>query len=71
MTPQERLAEAKAALHTITMGGGVRVVVDQNGERVEYSPANRAALLTYIAMLEAEIEHGRFTPKVGPIRFFF
>lgn len=71
MTLQERLDDAKAALHDLMIGRGVRVVVDQNGERVEYSVANRANLLAYIAMLEAEIEHGRFTPKVGPMRFFF
>lgn len=71
MTPQERLVEAKAALHAIMIGGGVRVVVDQNGERVEYTPANRQALITYIAMLEAEIANGGSTQRVGPIRFFF
>lgn len=37
------------------LGGGVTVVVDQNGERVEYGRANATALAKYIATLQAQI----------------
>ncbi len=71
MTLQERLDEAKAALHDLMIGRGVRVVVDQNGERVEYSVANRANLLAYIAMLEAEIANLGKPRAVGAMRPWF
>ena len=38
------------------LGGGVTVVVDQNGERVEYGRANATALAKYIATLQAQIK---------------
>lgn len=69
MTLQERIADAKAALHDLMTGRRVRVVVDQNGERVEYSAANRADLSAYIAMLEAELA-GKST-AVGAMRPWF
>ncbi len=71
MTLQERLDEAKAALHDLMIGRGVRVVVDQNGERVEYSVGNRANLLAYIAMLEAEIANLGKPRAVGAMRPWF
>lgn len=49
------LAEAQNAYHTLMMGGSAIVVVDQNGERVEYSRANALSLSKYIAMLQAQI----------------
>lgn len=52
---QAWLAEAQSTYHTVMMGGGVTVVVDQNGERVEYSRANAAGLAKYIASLQAQI----------------
>lgn len=57
LTSQERaaltanLAAARAAYHNLMTGGAPRVVVDQNGERVEYTPANRSALKAYIQEL--------------------
>lgn len=47
------LRDARAAYHSLLTGTMPRVVVDQNGERVEYSVANKAALYTYIQQLEA------------------
>lgn len=52
---QARLAEAQAAYHSVMIGGSVTVVVDQNGERVEYSRANATGLAKYIAALQAQI----------------
>lgn len=52
---QAWLAEAQTAYHNVMIGGGVTAVVDQNGERVEYSRANAAGLARYIASLQAQI----------------
>ena len=71
MTLQERIADAKAALHDLMTGRRVRVVVDQNGERVEYSAANRADLSAYIAMLEAELANAGKPLAVGAMRPWF
>lgn len=54
LTPEERevltarLKEAEAAFHTSVIGGQARTFVDQNGERVEYNPANALRLRAYI-----------------------
>lgn len=53
-TLQARLAEAEDALHRLKIGGGVAEVQTDN-ERVKYSPANVAALETYIADLKREL----------------
>lgn len=52
---EARLSEAQAAYHNLQIGTSARVVVDQNGERVEYTNANRAALRAYILELEAQL----------------
>ncbi|MGH8074294.1 MAG: gpW family head-tail joining protein [Lysobacter sp.] len=52
---QAWLVEAQSAYHSVMIGGGVTVVVDQNGERVEYSRANALGLAKYIATLQAQI----------------
>lgn len=59
MTPQECremyqkwLDEALQAYHQLNTGGSVRVVVDQNSERVEYTAANRQSLLAWIMRLQ-------------------
>lgn len=71
-TYAERLVEAQLAYHNLTINGAVRVVVDQNGERVEYTAVNAANLLRYIAWLQAQIaaEAGLF-PVRGPARMIF
>ncbi|WNO28872.1 putative head-tail adaptor [Stenotrophomonas phage vB_SmaS_Bhz60] len=69
---QAMLAEAQSAYHTAMMGGAVTVVVDQNGERVEYSRANPASLLKYIAMLQAQINALLGVAVIGgPLRPLF
>jgi len=62
-----KLTEAKAALHMLMIGRSARVVVDQNGERVEFTAANRSALEAYIASLENETSRR----PAGPIGFLF
>ena len=69
---QARLVEAQNAYHTVMLGGGVTVVVDQNGERVEYGRANATALAKYIATLQAQINSLLGVAVTGgPLRPFF
>lgn len=65
MTLEEKLADAEVAYHELLLGRSARVFVDQNGERVEYTAANRDSLLAYINRLQREINTA--TPK-GPLR---
>lgn len=66
MTPEERLAQARAALHRLLIGEAPVVFVDQNGERVEYRPADAKRLAAYVDQLAGEVE-GRTRPHT--IRF--
>ena len=69
---QAWLAEAQTAYHSVVIGGGVTVVVDQNGERVEYSRANATGLARYIATLQAQINSLLGVAVTGgPLRPFF
>lgn len=54
-TLAQRLVEAEAALHDISLGRGVVEVRDQNGELCKYGPANLPALTAYIARLKRQI----------------
>lgn len=80
LTPDERavltqrLTEAQAAFHTLSIGGAARVIVDQNGERVEFTAANKGNLSNYILSLKAQL--GMFSAACGgvpiaPAGFFF
>lgn len=62
------LQQAKAAYHDLLTGQAVVVLVDQNGERVEYRPANVNQLRSYIRDLEGRL--GTATPS-GPMRLVF
>ena len=55
MTLEQKLAEAEAAYHALMTGTQPKVVVDQNGERVEYAMANANRLYLYIQSLKAQI----------------
>lgn len=71
-TTQERLDEARAAYHKLQTGTMARVVVDQNGERVEFTAANRQDLYDYIKRLEGELgTPGAVPANIGPAGFFF
>lgn len=64
------LVEAKQAYHNLRTGTAPRVVVDQNGARVEYAAANAQGLYSYIQELEARC--GCATPvTAGPAQFLF
>ena len=64
MTDQERLDDARAQYHLLVTGTQARVLVDTDGKRVEYSLANRGALLAYIERLERKIAG----TSTGPMR---
>lgn len=72
MTPEERaeleahLADAKKQYHLLITGQQARVYVDQSGERVEFTSANRSALAQYIAGLERKLA-GASRPS-GPMQ---
>lgn len=68
------LVEAQQAYHDLLTGNKARVVVDQNGERVEFVATNRANLYQYVQSLQKQVDDclATETPKVGgPLRFFF
>lgn len=65
---ETRLTEAENAYHKIMLGGGVRVVVDQNGERVEFTAANAQRLNSYIFSLKSQLG---IAGIVGPMRPWF
>lgn len=68
-TLQARLDAALEAQATLAMGGQTRVVQDQNGERIEYSVGNSAALSKLILMLQFQIgQLGGPAAPLGPMR---
>lgn len=60
-----RLSEAEAALHKLLIGGHARVVVESNGERVEFTAGNASRLRAYI--LELKVRLGLKT-QCGPLQ---
>ena len=67
MATQQDLIAAKKAYQDLVLGRMPRVVVDQNGERIEYNGTNVASLKKYIAELERELG----TTQSGPMRVWF
>lgn len=69
---QQKLDAAREAYHNLMTGAMARVVVDQNGERVEFVAANASRLAAYIKQLEAECAMGVAMPRPqAPFGFFF
>lgn len=67
-TLQERLEEAKQALHDLALGKAMVEFRDSNGEVVRYNVANEPRLRRYIQELEAEIAGQACS---GPMRPLF
>ena len=67
MTDQERLTEARQALHDLVTGVLPHTVIDQNGEQIRYNYTNRRGLEAYITELEAKVN----TRVTGPMRVCF
>ena len=70
---QAMLVEAEAAYHALLTGTAVVEVVDQNGEKVRFTPANRYALQNYIGTMRAELcqQAGFGVNPNSPMGFFF
>lgn len=70
---QQKLDEAREAYHLLNTGRMARVVVDQNGEKVEFTAANRVGLYNYIKELEAQLPSTSSVNQLnnGPARFLF
>jgi hypothetical protein len=67
-TTRQLYDDAVLAQHQLLTGTSPRVVVDQNGERVEYTAANRAALASYINILAGQLGlSGRTSGPLGVI----
>ena len=66
---KQQLSDAKAAYHDSMLGRAPKVVVDQNGERVEYNTANSAKLQQYIQQLESKLGVNP-TQVRGPMSFY-
>jgi hypothetical protein len=62
------LADAEAKYHSLATGGSVKVFVDQNGERIEYTAANKATLAAYINELKRQLG---LLPVTGPMMIVF
>lgn len=54
---QQRLREARAALHNVQIGQSAVEIRDSNGDAVRYTPANASRLKAYIAELEALLKN--------------
>lgn len=72
MTPSERetllnrLSEAETAYHRLQTGVSARVIVDQNGERVEFNGTTAGRLAAYIQDLKRQL--GLLTCATGPMQ---
>jgi hypothetical protein len=72
MTTQELLDQAQAAYHSLNIGTMASVVVDRNGERVEFNRTNRADLYAYIQQLQGMLPCAPGSPYLGgPATFTF
>ena len=69
---RNRLDTAREQYHKLMTGKAARVLVDQNGERIEYTSVSSSSLLRYIRDLEAIIDREtRGRNSSGPLRFIW
>jgi hypothetical protein len=73
---QALLDEARKAYHALMTGTSPRVVVDQNGERLEFVAASAPKLYNYISELELKLGTpcgAKSSPatQYGPASFLF
>ena len=69
----EMITDAREQYHALLTGKAARVVVDSNGERLEFVAANRPALYAYIQNLESQLSalSQGSQQASGPLHFFF
>ena len=68
MATQAQLDEARAEYHNLAIGLKARVVVDANGERVEYTVPRLPQFKLYIDELEKQLAG---TKSSGPMGVYF
>lgn len=68
---QELLEDARLQYHQLLTGKSARVIVDQNGERVEFTAARAADLYAYIVKLEGILNPVTPCANLGPASFLF
>lgn len=66
---KNNLADAEKAYHNIMTGTAPKVIVDQNGERVEYNTANAGRLAQYIQDLKRQLGSSPGIPT-GPMTVY-
>ncbi len=72
LTIQQKLDAARLAYHNLMIGRSAREVVDQNGERVTFTAANKQHLYSYIQELERQLPTAPSIPSTyGPATFTF
>lgn len=65
LTTQQMLNDAREQYHLLQTGQKARVIVDQNGERVEFTATDANKLAQYIKALEMALGA---TGRLGPAR---
>lgn len=70
-SPAELLAEAESAYHDLSLGRMPRVIVDQNGERVEFTAARKSDLYSYILQLRSQVGGVSGIAIPRPLGFYF
>lgn len=68
---QARLEDAEIKYHQLNTGTMARVIVDQNGEQVQFTAATRAGLYSYIQSLRGQLGYAPTNTASRPIRYFF
>jgi gpW len=66
---KSKLRDAEAAYHNLMTGKAPKVIVDQNGERVEYNTASAPRLAQYIQELKRLLGTGPGVPT-GPMSIY-
>lgn len=66
-----QLNDARSAYHKLQTGVMPRVIVDQNGDRVEFTAANATRLYNYVQQLEQELGIVQPCMNNGPAEFYF
>lgn len=65
------ITRAERAYEDLMLGSAVKAFTDQNGERVEYSTANKGNLYAYIQSLKAQLPNATVRSFTPPLRFLF
>lgn len=68
---KEQLAAVRADYAALVSGNKARVIVDQNGERVEFTAANAQRLYALIQEMAACLESGSTPRPNRPMGFYF